>query len=342
MYKVGIVGLGYIAAGHGNPDDPAPFVHVGGINRSDRIELTAVADIAADARDKFRAKWGKCFPNTKCYGSFKEMLAAGGLDIITICTRGPHHYPAVLEAIKAAPKAIFLEKPPTCSLAEMDEVISAAQAAHIPITVSYSRHWGPHVLRMAELIRDGLIGKITSVVGYCQGSFLGDCGHTTDMICQFAGYCPVAVFARGKVPELDVPDGYEPEPELLNMIVEFRNGVIGTQIGHAGEHGVHYCDVVGTDGRACIPFYGSPSARDRKGNAIDLGCGRYVMPGVASPFKLAYEQIANHLDGGALPDCTNENFAAVHEIGFAGIESVLTNRRIVLPNDNRKRRLFTY
>ena len=79
-------------------------------------------------------------------------------------------------------------------------------------------------------------------------------------------------------------------------------------------------------------------SKHQSGNAIDLN--RSVMPGTASPFKLAYEQIANYLDGGALPDCTNDNFAAVHEVCFAGIESVLTNRRIVIPNDNRKRRVF--
>lgn len=338
MYKVGLVGLGNIAAGYSGPEDTAPYTHAGGINHSDKVELVAVADISEEAREKFRAKWGKCFPRTKYYPSFKEMLNAGELDIVTICTRGPHHHAAILETVRALPKAIFLEKPPTCSLAQMDEVVSASKAANIPITVSYSRHWGSHVLRMSELIRDGLIGKVTSVVGYCGGAFLSFSSHTTDMICQFAGYCPVAVFARGKVPKLDVPDEYEPEPELLSMVVEFENGVPGTQIGYDGDHGSFYCDVVGTDGRACIPFYAPPSARDRKGDIIDLE--RYVIPGVASPFKLAYEQIAAYLDGGTLPDCTNDDFVAVHEICFAGIESVLTNRRIKIPNENRTRRIF--
>ena len=338
MYRVGIVGLGNIAAGYSGPQDAAPYTHAGGINHSSKVELAAVADISEDAREKFRAKWGKCFPNTRYYKDFQEMLTAGGLDIVTVCTRGPHHHRALLEAIKAGPKAIFLEKPPTCSLAQMDEGTSAARAASIPITVSYSRHWGPQVLRMSELIRDGLVGKVTSVVGYCGGPFLSFSSHTTDMICQFAGYCPVAVFARGKVAELDVPDGYEPEPELLSMVIELENGVVGTQLGHDGDHGSFCCDVIGTDGRACIPFYAPPSARDKKGNAIDLE--RYDLPGAASPFKLAYEQIAAYLDGGALPDCTNDDFVAVHEICFAGIESVLTNRRTEIPNENRTRTIF--
>ena len=90
MYKVGLVGLGNIAAGYSGTEDAAPYTHAGGINHSRKVVLAAVADISAEARQKFRTKWGKCFPQTAYCGEFQEMLAAGGLDIITICTRGPH------------------------------------------------------------------------------------------------------------------------------------------------------------------------------------------------------------------------------------------------------------
>lgn len=337
MHKVGMVGLGRIAAGYSEPGDVAPYTHAGGIHHSCTVELAAVADVSAEARDQFKAKWGECFPGTTYYSSLEEMLAAG-LDIVAICTRGPHHHAAALAAIQASPRAIFLEKPPTCSLAQMDEIVSAAKEAGIPITVSYSRHWGPHVVRMAELVQDGLIGKVTSVVGYCGGSMLSFASHTTDMICQFAGYSPAAVYARGEVPQVDVPDDYEPEPTLRSMVVEFEHGVIGTQIGHAGDHGSFYCDVMGTDGRARIPFYAPPAAFDRKGNPIDLEA--YAIPGEASPFQLAYDQIAVYLDGGTLPDCTDDDFVVVHEICFAAIESVLTDQRVTIPNKHRRRRIF--
>lgn len=338
MYRVGIVGLGHIASGYSGPEDAAPYTHAGGINHSDAVELAAVADISKDAREAFRAKWGACFGGAEYHDSSSSMLAGAKLDIVTICTRGPHHHAALLEAIAASPKAIFLEKPPTCSLAQMDEVMAAAKAKGISITTSYSRHWGPHVLRMAVLVKEGLVGKVQSVVGYCGGSFLSFASHTTDMICQFAGYCPSAVFARGDVPAQDVPDGYEAEPAVRSMIIEFANGVTGTQIGQAGDHGTFHCDVTGTEGRARVPFYGEAWACDTKGAAIDLA--RHDMPPPASPFKMAYEQIARHLDGGPLPDCTDADFVAVHETCFAGIESVLTNARVEIPNVNRTRMVF--
>lgn len=334
MKKVGIIGLGHIASVYGGS-----YTHVGGILETDAVELTAVADISEAAHEKFNEQWGDKFPGTKRYRDYQEMFDKESLDIVAVCTRGPHHFRAMTDVIAAKPKAIFLEKPPTCSLQEMDEVNASAEAAGIPITVSYSRHWGPHVMRMAELIREGLIGRVTAVVGHCGRQILSMASHQTDMICQFAGYNPVAVYARGTIPDKNVPDGYEPEPDLHSMIIEFQSGLVGTQVEVAGELGQFACDIQGTEGRACVAFYADPLAWDGKRNPIDLG--RHEIPARStSPFKLAYEQIADHIDGGPLPDCSGGNYVTVHEIGFAGIESILTGRRIELPNQNRSRRIF--
>jgi predicted dehydrogenase len=338
MYRVGILGLGRIAAGYSGPEDIESYTHAGGIHHSDQVTLGAVADFSEAALGEFADKWGQCFPGVQYHSSLNEMMRDGEIDILSICIRGPHHYSALLEGIQAGPGAIFLEKPPTCSLKEMDAVLKAAGAARIPITVSYSRHWGAHVLWMAKLIDEGLIGQITGVVGYCGGPFLSFAAHTTDMICQFAGYEPVAVYARGMADDEAVPEGFEPEPRLHAMLIEFKSGIVGTQIGQPGEHGSFYCEVNGENGRAYIPFYGTPRAWDNEGQVIDLEA--LGMPAAASPFTLAYDQIANHLDGGPLPDCTNNEFVAVHDISFAGIESVLTDQRVTLPNRNRDRRIF--
>jgi len=335
MYKAGIVGLGKIASGYGTPEDRAPYTHAGGILHSDKVTLAAAADVAATAVEAFTEKWGSHFPGTRFYQSFDEMQAAEQLDIVAVCVRGPHHFETMKRVIAGRPKAIFLEKPPSCSLAQMDEMVAAAKFAGIPITVSYSRHWGPHVLEMARLIRDGLIGEITHVVGHCGGGLLSFASHTTDMICQFAGYDPVAVFARGRVPDADVPEGYGAEPAIESMVIEFGSGVVGTQIGCRAEHGAFYCDVAGTEGRAMVPFYGVPQAVDKDGKRIELD-----LPETRSPFAVAYDQIADYLSGGPLPDCTDDAFVAVNEIGFGAIESIHTDRRIELPNTERGRLIY--
>jgi predicted dehydrogenase len=339
MYEVGIIGLGAIAAMYGKPEEPAPYCHVGGVRYSKRVKLCAVADLAEPVRNNFRDRWGATFPGLNVHTSAASMLESQRFDIIGVCVRGPYHARVMQEVIDSpnAPRAIFLEKPPFCSLEEGDKIVAAAAAKKIPITVSYSRHWSPHVLRLAQLVKEGMIGKVESVIGYTGGAFLSFASHTTDLICQFGGYDPVAVYALGKVgQDAKLPPGYEVEPSLQSMTIEFASGVVGHQV-NTGEHGGFSCEVFGSEGYVRAGIYIPPFAKDKKGNAIDLS--KHDMPADASVFKVAYEQIADHLDGGPLPECTDKNWHVVNEVGYAGIESSLTRQRIVLPNVNRTRKV---
>jgi predicted dehydrogenase len=338
MYRVGVIGLGSIAAMYSTPEETAPYSHVGGIRHSERVTLAAVADLQETVRERFRERWGGAFSDTlPYYESSTAMLAAEPFDIVAVCVRGPDHFAVTMEVIEAGPRAIFLEKPPSCSLEEMDAMVAAARAKRIPITVSYSRHWCPHVLRLQELVQGELIGQVEKVVAYTGHAFLSFASHVTDLICQFAGYCPKAIFARGRVTG-DAPAGYEPEPALDAAIIEFGNGVLGVHVGPQGERGGFYADVLGTEGTVQAGIYTPPVARTKKGEPIDLAA--FGMPENASVFRVAYDQIADYLDGGPLPHCTDADFIAVNEIGFGGIESALTGRRIELPNLNRSRKVF--
>jgi predicted dehydrogenase len=337
MYNVGIVGIGNIAAFYATPEAETPYCHVGGIRLSDRVRLAAVSDLLEEKRQRFRDSWGAAFPDVSYYDSSTSMLAAEPFDIVAICNRGPDHCKTVLEVLEAGPRAIFLEKPPSCSLEEMDRMMAVATQRKIPVTVSYTRHWGPRVLRMQELIQDGLIGEVETVVAYTGGTFLSFAAHVTDLICQFAGYDPVAISAHGS-PGTDAPEGYEPEPSTKGAVIEFGSGVSGIHVPHDGEHGGFYVDIFGSQGRARAGIYTTPFAIHKDKGPIDLEA--LGMPHQESPLRLAYDQIAAHLDGGPLPHCTNEAFTIVNELCYAGIESFFSGQRITLPNASRSRRIF--
>ncbi len=183
-----------------------------------------------------------------------------------------------------------------------------------------------------------MIGEVRKVVGYVGGTFLSFASHTTDLICQFADYCPESVTAHGYYREDEhVPEGYEGEPVIDGSLINFQNGVTGIHVGNDAEHGGFYCDVFGTKGRVRAGIYIPPYACDGDKQPIDLAG---EMPENRSVFTVAYGQIADHLDGGPLPHCTDSDFKAVHEIGFASIESVNTGTRVSVPNANRERRVF--
>jgi predicted dehydrogenase len=344
MYTVGVIGLGHIAAMYETPASKNPYCHVGGIRNSANVRLAAVADMSAEARQRFRSVWGSAFPDSLRYhDSAAAMLAAEPLDVVAVCVRGPHHYDVTMQVIEAGPRAIFLEKPPSCSLAEMDSMVAAAQTKGISITVSYSRHWSPKVLRVQQLVQQGVIGQVKSVVAYTGHSVLSFGIHSTDLLCQFAGYCPSAVYATGRpgsgdVRNGNVPTGYEPEPNLDGMVVEFENGVTGMQVGSDGEHGGFYCDVYGSEGSARAGIYTEPVIRNAKREPFDLA--QFNIPPEQSVFTVAYDQIAACLDGGPKPHCTDGDFTQVNELGFAAVESILTHQRVTIPNQNRTRKIY--
>jgi predicted dehydrogenase len=344
MHRVAIIGLGRIAGLYISPDSEMPYGHAGGLRDSDKVTLGAAVDISQENRDAFRMSWGTLFPEAKYFSSVEELLApqtAGQLpDIVSVCVRGPLHYEVMNAVLDSDVKAIFVEKPPTCSLAEMDSIVQKASIKGVPIVVSYSRHWYPVTLHMQKLIRDGIIGDVKTVVSYAPGRVLSFTSHATDLLHQFAGVRPVSVYAVGTKGTEEVPDSYEAEPYLGNIIVEFENGIHGVQVGAAGEHGTFYCDVYGSKGMARVGANVQPLILDEKRAPINLASLGF--PPQRTPFAVAFDQIADYLEGGDLPHCTNDDFVTVHEMSFGAVESLFEGRKITLPNTNRTRRIYAY
>ncbi len=82
LFKVGLIGLGKIAAGYGSPDEAAPYCHAGGLRKAGRFELAGAADLFEGARQNFSAKWGEAFPGTRLFEDIASLLAAGPLDVV--------------------------------------------------------------------------------------------------------------------------------------------------------------------------------------------------------------------------------------------------------------------
>lgn len=355
-YRVGLVGLGHIASGYGEPGETAPYCHAGGIAQSETVYLAAAADPSEVARQSFERKWGQTFIDSSggvaLYSELDRMLAESQLDILGVCVRGPLHFSVMRQVLESPyrPRAIFLEKPAFCSLAESDEISALAGELGLSITMSYSRHWAPHVLKLEELVRDGLIGQVQAVVGYGAGPLLSFTSHTTDLICQFAcaqseDYDAVAVTASGiinlesgEVPPAYVERGYEAEIGLRNIAIEFSSGVTATQVGARTEHGQFYVDVFGEKGQVRAGFDLAPAAWAADATALKFD--EKLFPPAASVFRVAYDEIAGQLAGERRAACTDNNWRQVNEIGFAAIDSARSQERVTLPVSNRERRVY--
>lgn len=340
MYKVGVIGLGSIAARYSKPEDAYPYCHVGGIRQCKSTELVAVSDLSEERRQEFKEVWGSGFPegSINYYESSAEMLEKESFDIVAVCVRGPYHYKVTMEVIKSGKtKFIFLEKPMGCSLNEVDEMTKSAEAKGIPIIVDYSRHWAPHLIKLQEMVKNGLLGDLQSVIGYCGGGVLSFAIHTTDLICQFGGYDPISVCGYATKVE-KMQDGYESEPAVIGATIRFASGVTGFHVGNHGVAGAFAVDVLGSEGSLHAGIYTPTILRNKQGQVIDNNT--LDLPPNESVFKVAYDQISAYLDGGPMPHCAKDDYMAVNEIGFGIIESSITGKTIDIPCQNRNRLIF--
>lgn len=144
---VGIIGCGRIAS-----------LQVLGYLDHPRAELVAVCDQDAQLVRKRQQEWAA----KKAYTDYQQLLADPDIDAVEILL--PHHlHREVAVAAFQAGKHVSLQKPPTLTLGELDEVHEAATAAGRRLRIFENfMHYPPHV-KARELVQDGAVGEPLSV-----------------------------------------------------------------------------------------------------------------------------------------------------------------------------------
>ena len=143
----GIVGPGRIAE-----NVVRDFAHVEG------AEVVAVGSRSADRARAFADRHGIA----RAHGSYAELLADAGVDVLYLATPHPQHHAIALAGL-AAGKALLVEKSFTATAAGTQEVVEAARSGgHFVMEAMWTR-FQPAVVALRELIADGAIGEVRSV-----------------------------------------------------------------------------------------------------------------------------------------------------------------------------------
>lgn len=204
---------------------------------------------------------------------------------------------------------LLIQPPAFSSLASMDTVRAWSRRCRIPVTVAFADHWLPQRRQLSREIRGGRWGRLQSVVAAGAEATLRGIPPHIDLLCQLCGYCPLEVSARGAT------------PDQLCLFEEIRIR-FGT-----GAEGILRRSV---DLPEKLKLSGTAGSAVLDNESVD-GSG-------AAPLKLAYNEIAGLLQGGTYPDCTNFDYAIVHEAAFAACESLLRGGEAVsLPCPERSR-----
>jgi predicted dehydrogenase len=97
------------------------------------------------------------------FTSVEQALDNQAFDAAVLCSPTAFHMPAILELLQAKIKRIYIEKPVSHNLEQVDEVLKLANAYTAKIIVGYDLHFDPGMMKVHELIQSNAVGKIVSV-----------------------------------------------------------------------------------------------------------------------------------------------------------------------------------
>jgi len=334
IYRVGVIGCGRVGS-EWDPDPPVPLTHAGAFTLLPQTKVVAGANRGRDRLEAFGRKWGV----DALYQDYREMLKED-LDIVCVATHPELHKEQVVAAAGAGVKGIFCEKPMALSLEEADAMIQACDRAGAVLMINHTRRWSPVHHKARELIAQGAIGELLTMVGHCQGikpnpawqakeegPLLHDATHTFDMFRFFAGDAQwvLGTAARRRRP-------FRVEDESLS-IIQFRSGVNGVAVvNELTEYRRYDLELQGTYGKIALGYAGnsiwssaqSPyEAYERDPNIDwkDLVPGRFPEVPEASPIHEAAKEMVACLEEGKSPSSDGHDGRAALEIIMAVYES---------------------
>ncbi len=154
--KIGCAVIGHGGMGHFHSH------HMRRIEENPDLEFIGAYDIVPERSSDL-------MPNEKGFSSLEELLADDRIQLVTVATPNDLHKEIVIKALEAG-KHVVCEKPVTMTLADLDDMIAAAQKANRIFTVHQNRRWDPDYLAMKNIFDKGTLGKVFCVESRVHGS----------------------------------------------------------------------------------------------------------------------------------------------------------------------------
>lgn len=272
-YRVGIIGCGRI--GSLLEDDPLrekPASHAGAFHAHPKTQIVSGCDIKAKRLKEFGGRWNV----SELYKDYREMIDRVQPDIVSVATWTETHSDIVVEAVEKGVKGIYCEKPVSLTMKDADRMIRVCRENAVPLVIGHERRWHPYYIKAKELIQQGKIGKVQTVVGnalsgdpyrsngngkngkpsrlsvkkYGGGPLFHDGTHLTDLLRFFLGE------ADWVIGDEERSHGNRNIETTAVGMIRFKNGSTA-YIEGGGERGYFNfeLDIQGTEGRIRIGNY---------------------------------------------------------------------------------------
>ena len=223
--RVGVLGVGRIGQMH------SELI----ARRAEGASLVAVYDVFEEGAQSVAAEFG-----ARAAASPEELINADDVDAIAVCTPTDTHIDFLVAAAKAG-KPVFMEKPLSLDLSEVERGIAAAQAGGISVQVGFNRRFDASHKAVRDTVASGQIGEVQMVritsrdpapppVSYIDSSggiFLDMTIHDFDMARYVTGSEVVEVYATGAV-MVDPAIGEAGDLDTVVVVMTHENGAITT------------------------------------------------------------------------------------------------------------------
>jgi len=367
------IGVGLIG-----PGSIAELAHFPSIKACKFAELKAVCSPYEEEAKKVAHKWGA----ENWYTDYKKMVKHKDIDVVIISSPDGYHYEQTIAAAEAG-KHVIVEKPLACTPKEAWSMVNACKKAGVKLMVACNhRFWLQHEIGK-ELIDQGVIGEVkTAKTGMHEhwrlyqenlaktkfrlnpketGGPLFDQGsHRVDLLRWLIGSeVKRVVGIMKKTIEWEYP-----WPDVVWILMEFENGVIGCYSSDRFSHVAHDATIVfGTEGMMGMsseglnPFESAPLAiythKDYDWDTLPDIIKKYRYPlhfwpedvftkpvpkrwiSIYPPREWSYTRMLNHFFECILEDkkprVTGEDGAKVIEILCAVYKSMEINGWVELP-----------
>ena len=223
--RIGVLGTGRIGAMH------AELIE----RQTPGATVTAVFDVYAEGAERVGADVG-----ARVAGSAAELIESDDVDAVAICTSTDTHIDLLVAAAEAG-KAVFLEKPLSLDLEQVQRGVAAVEAAGIDVQVGFNRRFDPSHKAVADAVAHGAVGdvhlcNITSrdpgpppveYIASSGGMFNDMTIHDFDMARYVTGSEVVEVFARG-ANRVDPAIGEAGDIDTAVVLLTHESGAITT------------------------------------------------------------------------------------------------------------------
>jgi len=317
-YRVAIAGCGRMGK-----------LHAVGYANEPRCRIVAVADPEPARAAELVATSA---PGAKVYADHRQMLAAEGPDLVSLCLWTRMHLPAIRDCVELGIPAVHCEKPMAPTWGEAQEIARRVGGSGTRLTFNHQRRFTPSYATARQLLRGGQFGRLERIDAFIPDNVLDWGTHLIDLTFFYNGDVP-ARWVMGQIDARKVGRWFDvPFEFAAEATVRFENGVRAAV--HSGDDKETRLAVRLTCTEGVIEPHGEIEMR-----TLRYGAGqwehRQFEGGPADEGPAAMSALASHLidtlQSGQEPEVSVEKALRASEVIFALYESSRRRGRIDLP-----------